>query len=375
MAIYRASKEEVENYFNSDSISQSKLKLLLVSGEAFMNVKEPELFFEEKKHFLIGSAVDDWITMGEEYMDNNYYITQLENKPSSKVMSIIQQYYSFLHNREDEEISDELQQDYLFVAIQEHEYQSNWKRETRINKVLREGEEYFNMLLLSDGKTILSQEEYDTISNIVNKLTTHPYTENYFDIGDNKFAEIDVFYQLPIYFRFEIDKVSVKCKALLDMVHVDHSTKTIIPFDIKTIGDYTKHFDKQSKKRRYDIQASWYIKALEAWRDTHYKDYTILDFRFVVASTTQECEPLVFETNQFFIDAGEHGTYSITQGGTNNNFTKATYYKNDGWKALLHRYIWHLENGFDKDWENTFNQGHYILSGDYTKTGKYETTT
>ena len=371
MAIYRTSKEEVQKYFESESISQSKLKLLLVSGEAFLNVREPELFFEEKTHFLIGSAVDDWITMGDEYFKNNYYVSELETKPSSKVMSIIQRYYDLVKDFDVSQMDNETLDDHLFISICEHEYQSNWKKETRINKVLDEGTTYLLELKGSKDKTILSQEDFVTISGIVKTLTEHPYTAMYFDIGDNQFSNIDVFYQLPIYFKFD----KIKCKALLDMVHVDNEVKTITPFDIKTIGDYTKYFDKQSKRRRYDIQASWYTKALEAWRDEHYKDYEILDFRFIVASTTQQCDPLVFETNQFFLDAGQHGTYTLSQGGTNNNFTKTTCHEHEGWRQLLSKYNWHVENGFDKDWENTHNQGHYILSYNYTKKGKYETAT
>jgi hypothetical protein len=41
-----------------------KLKLLSISAQAFQEVREPDLFFEEKEHFLIGKAVDDVITMG-----------------------------------------------------------------------------------------------------------------------------------------------------------------------------------------------------------------------------------------------------------------------------------------------------------------------
>lgn len=372
MAVFRSTKEEVQKYFESEAISQSQLKLLLVSGEAFLNVKEPKLFFEEKVHFILGSALDDWITMGDDFFKANYYVSELEDKPSSTIKSIIQRYYDLTKELDFENLSETQADSYLLDAIEEHEYQAKWKNETRIKKIKDEGNEYFLELKASEGKTILSIEEYAKILEMKDVLLNHDYTSRYFNIANNKFADIDCFYQLPIYHNINISNKKIPCKALLDMVHVLHDEKIIIPFDIKTIGDYTKHFDKQSKKRRYDIQASWYTRALEAWRDMHYPGYEIDSFRFIVISTTHECEPLIFETNQFFLDAGQHGTYSMLQGGTNNNFTKSTYIKTEGWETLLYQYVWHMENGFDKDWKNVYNKGVYVLSGNYQKQGKNE---
>ena len=50
--------KETKLYFESEGLSQSKLKLLLLDPKKFNEVKEQELYFEENKHFLIGSAVD-----------------------------------------------------------------------------------------------------------------------------------------------------------------------------------------------------------------------------------------------------------------------------------------------------------------------------
>ena len=49
----------VEDYYTNPAISQSQLKLLLGSDPSIFNtIQEPDLYFEEKKHFLIGDGVD-----------------------------------------------------------------------------------------------------------------------------------------------------------------------------------------------------------------------------------------------------------------------------------------------------------------------------
>jgi len=236
--ITRSSKEQIDEYRTMNAVNQSMLKLLSVSGQAFLEVKQPEMFFEEKEHFLIGSAVDDFITMGEEYWDNNYHVTNIV-KPSEVIMSIVQQVF---HSR----TSDDWFQQELLSAIEAHNYQSNWKPETKIKKVSEEGERYWLELINSENKTVIDVNQYAKVQSIVNQLLTHNYTKGYF-IGDK---DRDIYYQVPIYFTLE----DINVKALIDMIIVDHETGTIYPIDIKTIGDYTKNFDYQCYRRRYDIQ-------------------------------------------------------------------------------------------------------------------------
>jgi hypothetical protein len=335
-------------------MNQSKLKLLSISAQAFQEVKEPDLFFEEKEHFLIGKAVDDFITMGEEYFDENYYVSDI-TKPSDTIMSIVQQVFQ---SRE----SDNFFDNNLLSAIEAHNYQPNWKPDTKITKVSVEGESYWNELLQSEGKTVLDKEQILKIDSIVSQILTHRFTKDYFIANEH----INIYYQLPIYFTEE----DVECKALLDMVIVNHELKTITPIDIKTIGDYTKFFDYQCLRRRYDIQASWYSQGLEKWRDDNLKDYQIDNFKFIVASTTKQCDPIVFNTTNEFINAGKYGSskvrYYYVQDG-NWKYLKESESEMYGWKNLLQIYKWQEENGWDKDYEIEINNGIFTIDSDYQR--------
>lgn len=355
--IHLKNKKDITEYFEHPGLSQSKLKLLLLSGQLFNTVKEEEseLFFEEKEHFIIGSAVDTYITMTHEY-DNEYYTSTLSEKPSATIMSIIQQVYS-------ERISDTLEENDILWAIDAHGYQSNWKTETRITKILKDGQGYWDELCKSEGKTILSMEQSLKIMTITSQLMEHPNTKNYFNI-DN--PDCDIYYQLPIYFEHE----GVECKALLDMVIIDHKHKAIQLIDIKTIGDFTKNFDYQCFKRRYDIQASWYTEAFHHWARNfgNYENYILEPFRFIVASTTRECSPLVFIADDDFMYVGEYGvgkiTFSKILGDTGEMRTVHPSY---GWRKLFKIYKWHLENGFEEDYEIAQAKGEFVLKGDFKR--------
>lgn len=348
--IIRPSKEEIEEYRNSSAINQSKLKLLLVSVDTFKEVKEPEMFFEEKEHFVIGKGVDDFITMGQDYFDQEYYLSN-NSKPSATVMSIVQQVFQSRSS------DDWFEQD-LLSAIDAHAYQPNWKPETKIKKVSEEGEQYWLELIQSEGKNVLSIEQYTKIQSIVNQLLEHPHTKLIFQEENN----VDFYYQLPIYFEEE----GLQCKALLDLVIVNHNTQAITPYDIKTIGDYTKFFDYQCKKRRYDIQAAFYFEAISEWRDRNFPEYDLYPFSFIVASTTKQCPPLEFVTDIEFLNVGKYGYEAVTLYNVGEEeLETGTIVK--GFTQLLDEYKWYEENGWDVDKEIFDAAGVFYLGSDFKK--------
>lgn len=351
--IVRPSEKEVQDYIQSSALNQSKLKLLLVSAQAFQEVKEPELFFEEKEHFLIGKGVDDYITMGKEYFENNYHVG-LPTKPSAVIMSIVHQLFATRDSDDWFSISPEI----MLSVIDAHNYQPNWKVETKVKKISEEGEQYWNDLVFSEGKTVLSVEQYGKVEYIVQQILTHRFTKYLFEENENT----DIYYQLPIYF---VEK-DIQCKALLDMVVVDHELKEIRPYDIKTIGDYSKNFDYQTKKRRYDIQAAWYQIALSFWANENFPNYEITAFSFIVASTTKQCDSLVFHASADFLNTGQFG-YASVYFIEENDELKEYSVEHKGIDQLLQEYKWHEENGWELDYESEMAEGHFIISGQYKR--------
>jgi hypothetical protein len=352
--IIRTSKEEIEHYIASSAVNQSKLKLLTVSAQAFQEVKEPEMFFEEKEHFVIGRAVDDWITQGDEYFITHYHLGAT-SKPSDVIMSIIQQTFAT------RTVDDWFEQN-LLPAIEAHNYQPNWKPDTKIAKVSTEGERYWKELLYSQGKTVLSVEQYTKVQNIVSELFNNRFTESYFRSS----AQKHIYYQLPIYFELN----NVQCKALLDMVIVDHVEKEITLIDIKTIGDYTKNFDYQCLRRRYDIQIAWYMKAILHWaKINHFGDYNLNFPKFIVASSTKVCDSIVFNCTSSFLNVGAFGTlkyqdYKVNAEEEEMQFVESTMY---GYTQLLEMYKWHEENGWNYDYEIEMKKGEFTIDSSFKR--------
>ena len=63
----------VEDYYTNPTISQSQLKLLLGPDPSIFNtIQEPDLYFEEKKHFIIGNGVDIQLTRPIEEFNSLY---------------------------------------------------------------------------------------------------------------------------------------------------------------------------------------------------------------------------------------------------------------------------------------------------------------
>lgn len=352
--------EKLTEYYNNPAVSQSQLKTLLISHKLFDSL-EPKLFFEEKQYFIIGSAVDVLITGGNGEFDEKFYVSSLENKPSDVIKSIIQQTFHAVKSTAQRINSIQDYPEILLQSCNSHNYYNNWKDETRVNKII-EYWQYWEELKNSLNKTILSQEDYELINSIVLSLKENPYTRDYFQETISK----DILYQVPIYFEYK----DIQCKALLDMIIIDHENKTIQPIDIKTIGDYTKNFSNSLKRNRYDIQAAWYILALEYYKiqNPQLIDYEILRFKFIVESTINVGEPCVFTISNVLENIGKYGRVKIYQRG----YTSLNLLESDriftsrsesilGYEQLIDRYKWYLENSFEEEMIYKQNQGHFHL--------------
>ena len=364
--------EEVIEYFADGSANQSYLKQL-IKGVEHLEEKEEVLYFKEKGHFLFGSAVDVWITQGKANYDKQYYESG-GKKPSDSIMSMVRMVFDSLLNANQEVPGEHLidvNSGYIVAALDYHKYQSRWKPETRINKVVEEGALYFEELKESHGKTILSAEESNVVWKIVMSLQTHKYTERFFKDDKN----MDIFYQVPIYFMTS----DVPCKALLDMVIVNHTEKKVFPIDIKTLGGFTSEFPWSVKSRGYNFQAAFYTEALLELKERMARtikgfpdisEYQIMPFKFIVETTKTwknvltdvvtyyQGKPLVYELSRAQMRLGRDGRPAYTTTGRTLFETIRIEHKEIvGFKKALNLHKWHMDNGFEEDKEVIENQG------------------
>ena len=83
--IYTTPQSEVDAYFESTAISNSKLKLILKGMEEYNKVEweEKKLYYEEKGFMIVGNGVDVLLTQGKESFKEQFYVSTAE-KPAGK---------------------------------------------------------------------------------------------------------------------------------------------------------------------------------------------------------------------------------------------------------------------------------------------------
>ena len=353
----------VDTYYEYPAISQSQLKLLLGPDPSIFNtIQEPDLYFEEKKHFLIGDGVDMQLTRPIEEFNQKFHISNLQNKPSDTIKSIVNQVFDLVKEEVGELADKGVLRDHtskILDSCNDHNYQPNWKTETRIAKIV-EAWEYWEDIKAAEGKVVLSQEENDLISQVVMSIRTSTNTCKYFETS----KDVEILNQLSIYFTYN----NVDCKALLDRVIIDHKNKTVQPIDFKTMGDQTLYFPKSLRQRRYDIQAAFYTEALKYFierDDKTLQDYKILPFKFIVESTINPGNPLVFTCSSELLDIGKNGRQPYKLCDKPYISTEyITYMKFDeikGFHQLIEDYKWYMENEFEKSRKIVEAQGEFQL--------------
>ena len=368
--------QEVLDYFADSSASQSYLKQL-IKGVEYLDKKEEVLYYEEKGHFVIGSAVDVRITQGVANYNEQYYVSEGQ-KPSDTIISMV--HMVFDNNVVDEVPTGGVLEDFtedILEALNFHKYQMRWKEPTRIQKIIDEGAEYFEELKEAHGKIVLSGIEATLVSRIVMSLKSNKYTNEYFK--DN--PDIDIFYQMPIFFVCK----DIPCKALLDMVVVNHANKRVYPIDIKTMGDFTKNFPWAVKGRGYNFQGAFYTEALLEIKLNRAKtlvefpdifEYEIMPFKFIVETTkfwknplTEEVtyyqgKPLVYRLSQRQMNLGRIGRPMLMNSviaPTGQNMPIIPIQPIVGFEEALDLHHWHTENGFEEDKKMKVNNGVILI--------------
>lgn len=338
-------RDVITEYYENPAISQSQLKLLLGNPAVFNTIQEPEMYFEEKKHFIIGSGVDCLLTQSPQEFHQRYHVSEVPNKPSDAIKSIINMSFDIVKETHSEIGPIRNYPDTILRACNEHAYQSRWGDELRVNKIC-EYWEYWEDLKNSQGKQVLSSEEYLLIYQIAMSIKSHDIIGKYFI----ETPSVSILYQYPIYFEYK----EVECKALLDMVVINHQDKTIQPIDIKTVGDYVINFPKSIRQRRYDIQAAFYTEALEYDIKINpnnlpydWSNYKILPFKFIVQSSTMVGQPVIFTCDYSLLEIGKKGREELVLDSKDEYYTVAQEIK--GFDDLIELYKYYTENGFEVD--------------------------
>lgn len=281
-----------ETYRADSALSYSTLSKFERGGfneldKLFDKIETPSLTF--------GSAVDSLITGGEEEFNERFIVAEFPTISENliQIAKVLHTRYGNTH-RSIDTISDNI----LADVGKECEFYANDKYANYRVKLIRENcNEFYNLLYLSVGKTILDTQTYSDVLRAVEALRTSESTREYFNGNDPFTPHIEMLYQLK--FKATLNGINYRC--MFDGLKVDHINKTIQPIDLKT--SYKKEWDfyKSFIEWNYQIQNRLYYRILleNIKKDDYFKEFKILPYKDIVVNKSS-LTPLIWDCDFTF---------------------------------------------------------------------------
>lgn len=242
-----------------------------------------------------GSMVDTLITGSEQEFRDSFIILDEPNISESLQMitrTLVERF------REDKTAFDNIPDSVLAQVGKDCEFYSNDKYANYRVKLIREScKSYYSLLMLSEGKTVVTSKDVEDARRCVHALKESQATAFYFAEDDPFNPSVRRYYQLK--FKGEDSITHVKYRCMADCLLVDYDKKEIIPIDLKTSSHNEWDFPKSFVKYRYDIQAKlyWRIIKQNLLADEYFKDFKLLDWHFIVVNRNT-CKPFVWKYNK-----------------------------------------------------------------------------
>jgi hypothetical protein len=287
--------------------------------------------FQGNKGTQMGTLIEELVIGG--YDATKYYIgdaVDIGDTLITIINEIFQPEYEI-------ELNEEWLEGFVLQALIDMphlQYYNNWKNETRAKSIVKNGFPYIKSLVESRGKISFTNAEFDTCVQCAVTLKSHAFTGKIFKKREN----VDTFAQFKG--TFNIHDITVR--FMVDFLEVDHNTKTVTPYDIKTGNKKPENFQKSYHYWRYDIQDYIYTKGVTKVLFDEFPHYTYNPVHFIYINTVGTPRPLIYK-------------------GLGTNALVWTGYKYDGWKykgisELIDEYVWYKKHNFEIDFpEKIYN--------------------
>jgi hypothetical protein len=337
--------EEVE-YRQLPGVNQSSLKKILVSPQSYLQAVKSQAEPDDDKedHFVFGGVLDVMLVGNKEEFDRQYIKIPDDTKCSDAVKAIVSNVYNCVVDEDKLSLSN--YSDVILTVAREQNYQNNYKDETLIASVIKQGEDYFKLLSKIAGKTPVTETDYAKAVSCKMALIADKFTNPYVKAG----KEIEFLNRFIIQFEYE----GVNIKGELDRVIINHKQKTVTPVDFKSTGKSVYTFKYDFFKYRYDFQAAVYRQGLfndERIKTLLEEGYTITPFVFVVVEKDLKNNPMVFVVSPEVESIGLIG--GVTSEGK----------ELEGFTQAMQRYKYHEENNvWDYPAEYYLNEGYLLIT-------------
>ena len=245
----------------------------------------------ETSSLTFGSMVDTLITGSKEEFDELFFVADFPLIPDNE-SDVVKDIY----NNSPKNIINlkDVDPKIILDSCNRLSYRNNWKDQTRIDKIIQDGEEYFGILSVSENKKVVSSEDYKKAVLCKQAIEYSPATKDFFVTDPFSNENIERIFQLKFKSDTLLPEISLRC--MVDLLNVNHDKKTIQPIDLKTSSHYEDEFYKSFTQWRYDIQGRLYWRLIKeaASKDDYFKDFTVLPYKFVVVNK-DSLIPLVWD--------------------------------------------------------------------------------
>lgn len=233
-----------KTYKNDESLNQSKLKRILEHPRLFIEESFESEFDEPKDHLDIGDAVDLLLTGAEREFHETFAVSKVP-RPGGNMGDFCWAKFKY----RDFDTADKLAYDEVGI-----------KRPATVEAYLEkfevEGRAYYDELVGNASKRLLTPSKYETITRIIESIKNNPEVYKHIDPNNE---EYEVYFQVPLYFRFN----GIECKGLCDAIKVHKETRKATVIDVKTTRYSVSNFPISFFQLRYDFQGAWYYSGLE----------------------------------------------------------------------------------------------------------------
>lgn len=198
-------------------------------------------------------------------------------------------------------------------------WQPKWGDDAIKRNILKDGERYFRFLVEKGDAHVLTDKEHEVLSGQMNKWhTSHLYSTD---------EQTQWQKEVPIEWEQKTMWGTVKCKSLLDKLHIDYDSSRAIIEDIKTTRDPAQHFISKQVTRMSFIngdpnpqfmagpfvnyrmyrQMAFYRRALRhnLSKDGFPSNEFTISCRFLVFENSPPFQIKMFEAPESWLNAGD----------------------------------------------------------------------
>ncbi len=292
--VVRTEKE----YRKLDRLSASDLRLFAKDRKKFFKtvvMKEEEWEEEEYSKSLLVGGIVHTLLLEPQNFDTKYLMSICQTPPTGLMLVFVEALYKYTKINT---VDGEVVKDFKYLA--EEAYRESGFKIT-LDAVLKKfigsnAEDYYNEIrqARSLGKIVVCVDDLSIAEKIVNNLESHPFTGHIFKEDEHSMSEVKIE-------DYEID--GVELKSMIDRLEIDDIDLRVQPYDVKVVWDNQNFYREYYLKRRADIQAYVYWKAVQS----RYPDQEVLPPIFIVADSANFYAPLKYQMTEEALNKAYHG--------------------------------------------------------------------